>query len=517
MAMSPSSSPALARDSQRQVRTSGSARPLAHLWAAPIVALAFLVLTRIGPAGLGGWGITGLGSVLVLVLAARSARSVARGLATVAQIAAAAQAGDFHRLVELEQARDELGLAAPLLEGLARLTVPLGAIAPEASLLTIAGEELGIIGQTITEGAHGTSEQANMIGRAAREVSSDIAMVAAASEELRASIAEIASTTASASGIALEAVESVSTAARTITTLGESTARIGEIIQTITSIAGQTNLLALNATIEAARAGDAGKGFAVVASEVKSLAQETSSATETITSLLSTIQSDSRDAVTAISDVSRIIEQISESQMTISSAVEEQSTVTQELSKTVQGVSTEVETIAGGITTVVDLAAANADAATRSSVAVSELTRMGAAMTQQTGGLTLASTAEEGYFDISWDRSANRLSDVCVGMWNPSTCADYVRVLSAAYRDNKAGWTFLVDFSSHPAQDAKVQRTHEAMMAEAVKNGMVWCAFIASNPVVAIQMQRLSAKTGFSVTYVGTRQEALAVLASYER
>ena len=159
--------------------------------------------------------------------------------------------------------------------------------------------------------------------------------VAAAAEQLSSSISEIGRQVSHSAGVAGGAVEESQRASQQIDGLAEAAQKIGQVVDIIQDIASQTHLLALNATIEAARAGDAGKGFAVVASEVKSLASQTASATEEISTQVAEIQGATKSAVDSNEAITKTITEINEIASAIASAVEEQNAATQEVSSNI--------------------------------------------------------------------------------------------------------------------------------------------------------------------------------------
>ncbi|MTI08545.1 methyl-accepting chemotaxis protein [Curvivirga aplysinae] len=202
----------------------------------------------------------------------------------------------------------------------------------------------------LNDNAATTSMQAANVSAATHQSAQNVESVSAASEEFSASIREITNQVQQTTNLLAESVEKTETASAKIEILSEASDRISEVVGLISDISDQTNLLALNATIEAARAGDAGKGFAVVANEVKSLAAQTSKATEEIGSQISNIQSEMGGAVTAIREISEIIENINHMSSTVASSIEEQSATIQEISRNVAQAADGTQEVARNIT-----------------------------------------------------------------------------------------------------------------------------------------------------------------------
>jgi ABC-type transporter Mla subunit MlaD len=196
------------------------------------------------------------------------------------------------------------------------------------------------------------SSKSTAVASASEEATTNVETVAAAAEELSASVQEIGRRMDQSKTVSGRAVEQAQQTNTVVGGLAERAQEIGDIVKMISDVASQTNLLALNATIEAARAGEAGKGFAVVASEVKSLAGQTTKATENISRQVSGIQDATNQAVQAIQTITAVIGELEEISTAISAAVEQQSAATSEISRNVQEAATGTREVSANITDV---------------------------------------------------------------------------------------------------------------------------------------------------------------------
>lgn len=184
---------------------------------------------------------------------------MANGDYTVKSKAPERYTGDFQKLYEaMRTLRDQM-------------TDTLLSIGEASKQVSAGSDDLANASQGLAEGA---TDQANAVSQL-------LASITSIAETMKQSAQSADDTCTQAQEYADKADESrreMETMMQAMARINETSAKIGNIISEIESIAAQTNLLSLNASIEAARAGDAGRGFAVVASQIRELADQSAKA-----------------------------------------------------------------------------------------------------------------------------------------------------------------------------------------------------------------------------------------------
>jgi methyl-accepting chemotaxis protein len=204
--------------------------------------------------------------------------------------------------------------------------------------------------------SHETTRHAESALRESNDASANVSLVAGSAEELSASIAEINLQLAQTTELVGNAVNNAKATNSQYAGLVHAAQKIGDVVMLIRNIAGQTNLLALNATIEAARAGNAGRGFAVVANEVKSLAVETSKATEEITRHIQAVQQSTNGAVEAVHGIEQSMHDISTRTACAAASILQQNAATSEISRNAANAAGGTSTVAAALSKVSEAA-----------------------------------------------------------------------------------------------------------------------------------------------------------------
>lgn len=263
--------------------------------------------------------------------------------------------------------KDEIGQLAQafntMLENLRHLigqvTASAEQVASSAEELTSSAEQSALaaeqVAKSITAVAAGTDKQTGAINATSSNITqlfNGVEQIAANTKAMYATSDKAASTAQDGETLVKQAIvqmtnieKSVTGIAQVVQKLGDRSKEIGQIIDTISGIAGQTNLLALNAAIEAARAGEQGRGFAVVAEEVRKLAEQSEQAAQKIALLIGEIQADTTKAVAAMGEGTREVKGGTEVVTAAGGSFNEIVSSVNHISRQVKDVSSEVQTM----------------------------------------------------------------------------------------------------------------------------------------------------------------------------
>ena len=240
----------------------------------------------------------------------RAVQDLTRHTEEVAASARVVASGDLRAQLPLRSEQDTLGLA--LRDMLAQLRAFAlqnqefsGHLALSSqSLVTATTQQATSVNQQSAAIAETTAavEEVRTSSRHAVEVAGDVARQA---EEARTVAAQGVQAAQDAEQGMLALQGRVDDIAQNMLNLSRHSRQISEIIETVADIADQSNLLALNAAIEANRAGEQGRGFAVVAQEIRTLAEQSKSATQQIRRMLEDVQHATNAAVLATEEGSK--------------------------------------------------------------------------------------------------------------------------------------------------------------------------------------------------------------------